>query len=238
MMKLNNLYNMDCLEGMKQFSDNYFDLLLTDPPYGSGGGTAWEHKPRSRFGGLFDRYEIDPAKTSTIERRGGAWAAKYGENIKHWDIAPTKEYFDEMFRISKNQIIWGGNYFALPPCRCFLVWRKLTITENFSMAMCEYAWTSFDENAKYFECPPQGSVKDPRFHPTQKPVKLMSWILGRYAKPGYKVIDPYAGSASTLIACQDRGLDYIGFELDEGYYKKAIRRLEDNTAQIKFDIWS
>lgn len=171
-----------------------------------------------------------------VKRRGGAWAAKYGNEINHWDVAPTKEYFDEMFRVSKNQIIWGGNYFGLPPCRCFLVWRKVTISDSFSMAMCEYAWTSFFENAKVFECTPQGTAKDPRFHPTQKPLKLMNWILGKYAKPGYKIIDPYAGSASTLIACQDNNLDYIGFEINEGYYKKAAKRLQENSLQMRLKI--
>ena len=234
MLELNKLHNMDCLIGMREFPDNYFDLLVTDPPYGSGGANTWEHKPRSRFGGRFDRYELGP--TNAIERRGGDWVAKYGNEINHWDVAPSKEYFDEMFRISKNQIIWGGNYFGLPPCRCFLVWRKLSISENFSMAMCEYAWTSFNDNAKLFECTPQGTVKDPRFHPTQKPLKLMNWILGKYAKPGDKIIDPYAGSASTLIACQDKNLDYIGFEINEHYYNLACKRLAEEQAQVRMKL--
>ena len=92
------------------------------------------------------------------------------KKIIGWDVAPGEEYFKELFRVSKNQIIWGGNYFSLPPTRCFLVWRKLTISESFTMAMAEYAWTSFNGNAKVFECAPQGASKDPRFHPTQKPV--------------------------------------------------------------------
>ncbi len=114
----------------------------------------------------------------SVERTGGkTWAEKYGQNISHWDVAPPKKYFEELARVSKNQIIWGGNYFDLPPTRCFLVWKKTTISENFSMAMAEYAWTSFNENAKVFEHAPQGTATDPRFHPTQKPVALYEWIL-------------------------------------------------------------
>jgi hypothetical protein len=111
------------------------------------------------FGGLFDHYEISATRT------GGTWSKKYGADITHWDVAPPPEYFNELFRISRNQIIWGGNYFGLPPTRCFLIWRKLTISEAFSMAMCEYAWTSFDDNAKWIELAPQGTASEPRFHP-------------------------------------------------------------------------
>lgn len=150
-----------------------------------------------------------------------------GVTIEHWDVAPPKEYFSELARVSKNQIIWGGNYFSLPPTRCFLIWRKLSISENFSMAMCEYAWTSFNDNAKLFECAPQGTKKDPRIHPTQKPVRLYEWLLGRYAKPGYKILDTHVGSASSLIACRRAGLEYWGFEIDPVYFKMANERLQN-----------
>ena len=165
-------------------------------------------------------------------RTGGTWASKYDKKIIAWDTAPKQEYFDELFRVSRNQIIWGGNYFTLPPTRCFLIWRKLTITENFSMAMCEYAWTSFFDNAKLFECSPQGTAEEKRFHPTQKPVKLYSWILSRYAKDGDKILDTHVGSASSLIACQRAGLEYTGFEIDPVYYKNASERLETEKNQI------
>ena len=101
---------------------------------------------------------------------------------------PPKEYFDELARVSKHQIIWGGNYFGLPPTRCFLIWDKVNISENFTMSMCEYAWTSFNDNAKMFRCPPQDGK---RFHPTQKPVALYKWIFDRYAKDGYKILDTH-----------------------------------------------
>ena len=138
-----------------------------------------------RFGGIFDRYKMEPFRpalrsvqvphcpelsgggygeqTEPCSRTGGTWAAKYAKKIIAWDVAPGKEYFDELFRVSREQIIWGGNYFALPPSRCFLIWRKLTISENFSMAMAEYAWTSLKGNAKVFECVPQGDKTDKRF---------------------------------------------------------------------------
>lgn len=157
------------------------------------------------------------------------------KKIITWDVAPEKEYFKELFRISRNQIIWGGNYFELPPTRCFLVWRKLTISESFSMAMAEYAWTSFNENAKVFEYAPQGKANDPRFHPTQKPVELYEWILNRYAKPGDTILDTHVGSGSSLIACRNTNHKYVGFEIDPDYYQKAKKRIEQLEAQ--FNIW-
>lgn len=154
------------------------------------------------------------------------------KKIIAWDIAPEKEYFDELFRVSRNQIIWGGNYFALPPTRCFLVWRKLTISENFSMAMAEYAWTSFNENAKVFECAPQGRPSDPRFHPTQKPIELYAWIYQHYAKPGDKILDTHLGSGSSRIAAYDAGLDFVGCEIDKDYFEKQEERFERHAAQM------
>ena len=122
----------------------------------------------------------------------------------------------------------GGNYFQLPPTRCFVIWRKLTISENFSMAMCEYAWTSFNSNAKFVEYAPQDKT---RFHPTQKPVKLYEWLLSNYAKQGDRILDTHCGSASSLVACHNLGFDFVGFELNEEYYKKAKARLDAEMAQ-------
>lgn len=237
MLELNKLYNMDCMDGMKEFPDKYFDLAIVDPPYGGGssqngnverknglqGGHAdFEQRNRSRFGGRFDNYHIS--------KQDGGQIFQEVSPIKHWDVAPTKEYFNELARISKNQIIWGGNYFNLPPTRCFLIWRKLTISEDFSMAMCEYAWTSFNDNAKIFECAPQGN-KEKRFHPTQKPIALYHWIISRYAKDGDKILDTHAGSGSCLIAAHDTGHEFMGFELDKYYYDKATERMESHFAQ-------
>lgn len=238
-------YNMDCMKAMKQFPDKFFDLAIVDPPYGdANGGNFW-----NRFGNKdsrFERYKrqnLDGEKQKgeihhpECARTGGTWAEKYGKKIIAWDEAPSEEYFEELFRVSKNQIIWGGNYFPLPPTRCFLIWRKLTISENFSMAMAEYAWTSFNGNAKVFEAAPQGNKNDKRFHPTQKPISLYSWILNRWAKQGDKILDTHVGSASSLIACHRAGMEYWGFEIDPVYYSTAKERLDLEKAQATiFDL--
>lgn len=227
-------YNMDCMEGMKEFPDKYFDLAIVDPPY--GGGSDDYTSQTQRFEGRFTRYfDKEKQKELKVERRGGQWASKYGNNICEWDIAPTEEYFEELFRISKNQIIWGGNYFALPATRCFIVWRKSQIPERFTMSMCEYAWTSFNSNAKVFEHPSFGG-KEERFHPTQKPVALYKWILHNYASQGDKILDTHVGSASSLIACEDMGFKYVGFEIDTEYYEKASKRIEDFHQQTRMDF--
>ena len=159
------------------------------------------------------------------------------KKIVAWDVAPEQSYFDELFRVSRYQIIWGGNYFDLPPSRNFIIWRKLTISENFSMAMAEYAWTNIVGNAKVFECAPQGKPNEQRFHPTQKPVALYTWLLSKYAKPGMKILDTHVGSASSLIACHRAGLRYWGFEIDPIYFKEAKKRLDMETAQVSvFDL--
>lgn len=233
-------YNMDCMEGMKEFPDKFFDLAIVDPPYGDGGQKIGGG---ARFGQRFDRYkhplsgeELPKAKRNVglreLEERG----RRNTQKIVAWDVAPEQDYFDELFRVSRYQIIWGGNYFNLPPSRNFIIWRKLTISENFSMAMAEYAWTNIIGNAKVFECAPQGTANEQRFHPTQKPVKLYSWLLSKYAKPGMKILDTHAGSASSLIACYRAGFDYWGFEIDPVYYKTAKERLDRETAQVRMNI--
>lgn len=214
-------YNMDCMVGMKEFPDQYFDLAIVDPPYGSGGGTF---SNEIRFGERFARYNHE--NDTKIKHGAGHW--HYSDVA--WDIAPTEEYFEELMRISKNQIIWGGNYFNLPPTRCFLIWRKTNVPQNFSMAMCEYAWTSFNANAKYIELSAVG--QQGRFHPTQKPVDLYKWILSNYAQAGDKILDTHVGSASSLIACEDMGYKYVGFEIDEEYYTKGIERIKTHKAQV------
>ena len=201
MLELNKLYNMDCMEGMKQFPDKYFDLAIVDPPYGI----------QITKGGRFKKYNSD--------------------NTSWDDKPPTKEYFDELFRVSKNQIIWGGNYFDLPPTKCFLIWDKRQ-PEGVSFASCEFAWTSYNDVAKTFYMSPM-HTGDERIHPTQKPVALYSWILCKYAKKGYKILDTHAGSASSLIACYNHDLDFIGFELDTHYYRLANERLLCEMAQLR-----
>ena len=177
----------------------------------------------NRFGGLFDKY-----KQASVPD-GRTMGGEVYKKIIAWDTAPDQSYFDELFRVSRNQIIWGGNYFYLPPTRCFIVWRKLTISDNFTMAMAEYAWTSFNENAKVYEKAPQDTT---RFHPTQKPVDLYLWLLQKYAKPGDKILDTHVGSGSSLVACEKAGFRYVGFEIDEEYYRKANARINAEKQQM------
>lgn len=161
-------------------------------------------------------------------RRRVVQETRSGKKIISWDVAPKQEYFEELFRVSRNQIIWGGNYFSLPPTRCFLIWRKLTISENFTMAMAEYAWTSFNSNAKVFEYAPQDTT---RFHPTQKPIALYAWIFKLYAEKGMKILDTHLGSGSSRIAAYDAGLDFVGYEIDKVYFDKQEERFARHAAQ-------
>jgi site-specific DNA-methyltransferase (adenine-specific) len=200
MLEMNKLYNMDCMDGMKQFPDKYFDLAIVDPPYGINITSA----------GRLKRYNKTNAK---------------------WDSAPPDEtYFKELFRVSKNQIIWGGNYFGLPPTKCFLIWDKRQ-PENISLASCEFAWTSFNDVAKTFYMSPTNQAG--RIHPTQKPVELYNWILARYAKAGDKILDTHVGSASSLVSCWNSGFEFVGFEIDENFYKLANERLANEMAQLR-----
>lgn len=201
MLELNKLYNMDCMEGMKQFPDKYFELAIVDPPYG-------------------------------ININESGRLGHYGGKDKAWDEkVPDSAYFDNLFRVSKNQIIWGGNYFELPPSRGFIIWDKKQ-PENVSFASCEFAWTSFDASARTFYYSAL-QKEDMRIHPTQKPIRLYEWILSRYASVGDKILDTHVGSASSLIACHNTGFDYIGFEIDEDYFKAASERLEAVKAQTR-----
>lgn len=241
------LHLMDCMEGMAGFPDKYFDLAIVDPPYGGAvssqkktndilrGGCSdqWSAQSRGRFGGWFDRYHIGPHQGGQNRRyMGGEIPPEIGKHadIQHWDVAPGPAYFQELARVSRNQIIWGGNYFDLPPTRCFVVWDKKQ-PENFSMAMCEYAWTSFNDNAKVVYLQPQGRPGE-RFHPTQKPVALYAWILEKYAKPGMRILDTHAGSGSLEVACMARGLDCWGFEIDPYYHQKATERIRQESMQV------
>ena len=206
--KLNNFYNEDCLEAMKEIPDNYFDLAIVDPPYGIGAGKEKPHNGWKDYG------------------------------IKEWDNnSPDKEYFDELFRVSKNQIIWGANHFIskLPiNFSCFLIWDKGQ--RNFSLADGEMAWTSFKSSARFFNYSRAKALQEGKIHPTQKPVALYHWLLNNYAKEGDRILDTHVGSVNSLIACHDLGFDYIGFELDEDYYRKATERLERHKSQMNLFV--
>ena len=201
MLELNKLYNMDCIEGMKQFPDKYFELAIVDPPYGL-------------------------PKDSTHGRGKLKNRILNNGSLELWDKQPSLEYFKELRRVSVNQIIWGGNYFDLPPTRGIICWDKCQPWENFSQ--WEMAWTSFSKPAALFKF--DNRTKD-KIHPTQKPVALYEWLLKNYAKPGDKILDTHVGSASSLIACYNMGFEYIGFEIDKDYYEAAQERMRIHMQQ-------
>lgn len=207
-MSISIAENRDCMDAMREFENGYFDLAVVDPPYGirdSGGvtGGAGTLKNRLFQNGIIDR----------------------------WDHAPSPEYFKELFRVSKNQIIFGGNYFDLPPSRCVLVWDKCQPWENFSQV--EIAWTSFGLPAQIFRFDNRTGDK---IHPTQKPVALYQWIFQKYAKPGYKILDIHLGSGSSRIAAYDAELDFWGYEIDKDFFRQEEQRFEDHTAQLRIDF--
>jgi site-specific DNA-methyltransferase (adenine-specific) len=204
-----DLYNADCMEAMKEFPDKFFDIAIVDPPYR-------------------DETENQPTK----DMRNNGFISTFGGK-------PTEEYFEELRRVSKEQIIWGANNFQLPPYKGFIVWEKISISENFTMSMAEIASISegLGTTSKIFRCRPQGEKDEQRIHPTQKPVNLYLWVLGKYAKKGNRILDTHAGSASSLIACHRVGLDAWGFEIDKNYYQKAKNRLTLAKMQISiFDM--
>ena len=216
-------YYMDCMEGMKYFPDKFFDLAIVDPPYGINATTFQNGHGASK--------DTNPKWGTNYRLRKER--QNHGDGKLDWDKSPPpQEYFDELFRVSKNQIIWGGNYFNLPPTRGIIVWDKKQPWPSFSQV--ELAWTSFDRPAAIYR---QGNYMGGKIHPTQKPVELYAWLLSKYATKGDKILDTHVGSASSLIACERAGYEYWGFEIDPLYYKSAQERLEKEKAQINlFDL--
>lgn len=195
------LHNMDCMELLKATPDKFYDLAIVDPPYGLGESVV-------NSGGRFKRYH----------NKNGNWDNEI----------PKDGFFAELNRVSKNQIIWGGNYFPLTTNKCFIVWDKQQ-PEGVSFAMAEYAWASFDSVAKIFRYRTQG--QEDRFHPTQKPVKLYEWLLSNYAKEGDKILDTHLGSGSHAIACNNLGFELTACELDKDYFEASVKRIRQATAQ-------
>ena len=206
--------NEDNMALMARYPDNHFDLAIVDPPYGIDLANMNMGVGKSK-------------KASKIQNR--KWKPK------DWDKnTPTKEYFDDLFRISKNQIVWGGNYFELPPCYGYVIWDK-EIPEGLSFSDCEMAWHSFKKAPKMFR---RSAYLDKKlkFHPTQKPVKLYKWLLQNYAKEGDLILDTHLGSGSIAIACHQMGFDLVGCKLDVDYYKAAHKRFKQQTAQMRLAI--
>ena len=198
--------NEDCMDLLKRTPDDYYELSIVDPPYG-------------------------------IDINSSGRLGHYGGKGKKWDNEiPNELYFNELKRVSKEQVIWGGNYFELPPTRCFLIWDKKQ-PEGVSFASCELAWTSFNQSAKTFYQRPQ-NADNVRIHPTQKPVKLYEWILMNYAKEGDKILDTHRGSASLDIACHNLGFDLVTCELDTDYFNDGNKRLKQHQNQqvINFEL--
>jgi site-specific DNA-methyltransferase (adenine-specific) len=198
----------DCVQGLKRFSDNYFDLAIVDPPYG-----------------------IDWMQQIQNPNTKANW--KQYEN-KEWDKqTPTDEYWNELFRVSKNQIVWGGNYMTdkLYPSSCWLIWDKM---QEFSGAVFEMAWTSFKSPAKAFRMSRvEAYANQNKIHPTQKPVRLYDWILNNYAKEGDLILDTHIGSGSSRIACNKGGFNFTGFEIDKDYYEAQEKRFKDFVSQLR-----
>jgi site-specific DNA-methyltransferase (adenine-specific) len=208
------LHNMDCMEALREMETNQFDLAIVDPPYGIG----------------MDGGNVGYKGDNNLEK-------------KDWDSsAPNPDYFDQLKRISKNQIIWGANHFidAFPfmaNSRCWIMWDKGAGFRNRTYAEGELAWTSFDKNVKIFSHDPLAK-RDyvGKLHPTQKPVALYKWLLSNYAKEGDTILDTHLGSGSIAIACHDLGFDLTGYELDEDYFNSASERLRIHQSQGQFNF--
>ena len=200
------LIHGDCMDYMKDLPDKAFDLAICDPPYGIG----------------MDGGNVGYKGFNNFEK-------------KDWDKeTPNAEYWNELMRVSQNQIVWGGNYFDLPPSRCWVIWDKGEGFYNRTYAEAELAWTSFDANVKIYKRDPlaRGDYKG-KIHPTQKPVALYKWLLKNYAKEGDKILDTHLGSGSSAIAAFDGGFDFVGIEIDEEYFNAAKKRFDNHKAQLK-----
>ncbi len=202
-----DLRNCDNMELMAEFEDNHFDLAIVDPPYGI---------ERFKKGGSGEKF-----KNTQLSNGNGL----------EWDKKPTKQYWEELFRVSKNQIVWGANNFEMPPSEYFCIWNKKQTVDNFASA--EYAWVSMGlkKPAKVFDYGIHKHNHTEKVHPTQKPVPLYKWLLQNYAKEGDKILDTHLGSGSIACACHDLHFDLTGCELDKDYFEAMQKRLEEHTAQ-------
>ena len=216
--------NEDNMELMARYPDNYFDLAIVDPPYGIGEGNK-KNLTRNSYTGF--------PKTKNWVKSKDYGGGEFDDSI------PSKEYFNELFRISNNQIIWGGNYMVkhLPPSMGWIVWDK--DNGQCDQSDCELAFTSFKKGLRKYKFRWHGLLqedmknKEIRIHPTHKPVALYKWLLDNYAKEGDKILDTHLGSGSIAIACHDYGFDLTACELDKEYFDKAMQRINNHMAQQK-----
>lgn len=219
-MALSQVFNIDCLEGMKQYPDKYFELAIVDPEYG-----------------------LDVGNMKMGHKKGQDKITKYVK--KDWDVKPAGgDYFNEIFRVSINQIIWGGNYFVqhLPVNKAWIVWDKMQ-PEGVTFSMHELAFTSFDGQARIFRKSFASSCNKvannnklaqiyAKIHPAQKPVELYKWLLKNYANPGDKILDTHLGSGSSRIAAYDMGFDFTGYEIDKDYFEAQEKRFQTHIRQL------
>lgn len=210
------VFNSDCVAGMKQYPDKFFHLAIVDPPYGIG---------------------VDRAIHIKKPDRPSTWDGVEKYERKEWDGAiPTADYWNELFRVSKEQIVWGGNYFTefLPPSKCWVFWDK-QFENTFNFSHGELAWTSF--NRQLFKVTKSSKAETNggknRIHPTQKPVYLYEWCLKQFAEDGWKILDTHCGSGSSRIACHKANLEYVGYEIDKDYYEAQEARWKNFTAQLR-----
>ncbi len=204
------IVNGDCMVAMAGMKDKQYELAIVDPPYGIGICNSKEigYKGFNKF------------------------------TPKSWDNAtPPPEYFTELFRVSVNQIIFGGNYFSLPPTRCYLVWDKGEGFKNRTYAEAELAWTSFDANTRIYKRDPlaKGDYHG-KIHHAQKPVRLYQWLLKNYANPGDKILDTHGGSMSSVIAANIMGYEITCFEIDEEYFNAGVERVKRHLSQTVLDL--
>ena len=222
------LYQADCMKMLPQIPDKYYQLCIVDPPYGIGADKAQNKAAEQR------------EKANGKSKAGRGWK-RYKDT--DWDSEiPNAEYWQELKRVSKNQIVWGGNYFTehLPPTMGWVVWNKMQ--RDFSLADGELAWTSFNKAMRIFDMSrgealaENNQASGGRFHPTQKPIKLYKWLLKNYAKKGDKILDTHLGSGSSAIAADIMGFDFVGIEIDEDYYKAALDRFNRHKQQLTLEL--
>jgi len=204
-----NITNEDNMQLMERYEDNHFDLAIVYPPYGI-------ERFKKGFGST--RFKTD----KRTEKNG-----------IEWDTKPNKDYWIELFRVSKNQIVWGANNFIMPPSEYFCIWNKKQTVDNFATA--EYAWVSMGlkKPSKMFDYGIHKHNHTTKIHPTQKPIALYEWLLMNYAKEGDKILDTHLGSGSIAIACHNLGFDLTACELDKDYFDAAIKRLKEHQSQIR-----
>lgn len=216
-----NFHLCDCIEFMKSLPNNYFSLSICDPPYGINAPKMAATPCQRKNGNKRLNGGAGKLKNRTLNASNCEWDSEI----------PHDEFWDELFRISKNQIIWGGNYFPLPPTRCIICWDKVQPWENFSQV--EIAWTSFDSPAQLYRYDNRTGKK---IHPTQKPIQLYRWLLQKYANQNDKILDTHGGSMSSAIACDMEGFSLDICEIDAEYFDAGLKRFDEYKKQLKLNF--